>query len=317
MNILVTGGAGFIASQVVDRYIAEKHCVTILDNLVTGFKQNIHPEARFIEKDLCDPSLRENFKELQFDLVNHHAAQIDVRASLLNPMYDANVNIKGTLQLLEHMRATGVSKIIYASTGGAIYGDPIELPLTEQSIARPLCPYAVSKFTGEQYIQLYQRLYDFQYTILRYPNIYGPRQNPEGEAGVNAIFIGIMMKGETPTIYGDGEQLRDYIFVSDIVEVNTLALDRMENQIFNIATGLGSSVNAIYEILQNEIPYTSEAYYVEKRLGEIEKTFMSPAKIKEHWGWEPQYTLEQGLKKMVAWFRDEGFERFFSKKGTA
>lgn len=314
MNILVTGGAGFIASQVAERYLQEGHQVTVLDNLASGFEANIPAQANWINKDLCDEDLIDIFKANSFDCVSHHAAHIDVRASVLNPRRDAEINILGTLNLLEAMRQTGTGQIIFASTGGAIYGEPIELPLTESSQARPLCPYAVSKWTCEHYIELYRRLYSLNYVILRYPNVYGPRQNPYGEAGVNAIFIGMMLAGKQPTIYGDGEQLRDYTFVEDIVEANNLALKHMDNQTYNIATGLGTSVNAIYSTLQQIIGFKTEAHYQPSRLGEIDKTYMSSQKIKNHWGWEPTVQLKEGLKQTVAWFETNGFERFESKQ---
>lgn len=311
MKILVTGGAGFIASQIVDLYIGSGHEVTIVDNLISGFKANLNAKARFVQADISNPQLKEVFENESFDLINHHASQIDVRKSLENPFYDMQVNIAGSLNILELMNRYKVPKIIYASSGGAIHGDPDALPLTEASRIQPICHYGVSKYAVENYLHLYAHLYNIQFTVLRYPNVYGPRQNPFGEGGVNAIFIGKMLKGEIPHIYGDGKQLRDFIFVQDVAQANLLALDQIDNSIYNVATNDGRSVNDIYQVLQGITGITSKPIYEEARLGEIQKTYMSADKIKEAWGWEATVNLEEGLQKTLDWFKEEGMERFF------
>ena len=311
MNILVTGGAGFIASQIVDAYVALGHNVTVVDNLVSGFIENLSPAATFVEMDICDPELKSVFEKGQFDLINHHAAQIDVRKSLENPRFDMNVNIGGALHLLELARTHNVKRVIYASTGGAVHGEPEHLPLKETDLIRPLCHYGISKHTVEHYLDLYFQLYGLNFVVLRYANVYGERQNPFGEAGVNAIFVGKMLQNQVPTIYGDGEQLRDYVYVKDLVRANVLALDHGEQDIFNVATGVGRSVNDIVAVLRDVIGYKGDVIYEDERLGEIKQTYLDPTKIKEQWGWTAENSLEDGLAGTVQWFKEEGLKRFF------
>ena len=232
MKILVTGGAGFIASQIADAFIDEGNDVFILDNLSTGFEKNVNPKATFIKKDIGDKSLSELFEKEKFDVVNHHAAQMDVRRSVADPAFDANTNILGTINLLQNCIKTGVKKFMFASTGGAVYGEQEYYPADEKHPTSPLSPYGISKLAVEKYLFFYNAQYKLNYTILRYANIYGPRQNPFGEAGVVAIFSTKLLKNEQPVINGSGKQTRDYVFVGDVVKANLITLKDERTNIY-------------------------------------------------------------------------------------
>ena len=312
-KILVTGGAGFIASQVAKRFIKEGCQVTIVDNLVTGDRKNVSPDAKFYQMDIGDPQLAQVFAEGQFDAVDHHAAQIDVRKSVENPAYDAKVNVLGSLNLLDCIQKYGVKKMVYASTGGAVYGEPQYLPADENHPVKPLCPYGITKHTVEHYIELYSMLYGLNYTILRYPNVYGTFQNPYGEAGVNAIFIGQMLTGKIPTIFGDGEQTRDFVFVADVVEANWLAINTEKMGIFNLGWAKPISVNDIYRILQKITGITQPANYAEERAGEVNHIYLSAEKIKKELGWEPKVDFEEGLRRTTEWFKEN--PNWYTKPG--
>jgi UDP-glucose 4-epimerase len=225
MKILVTGGAGFIGSHVVDAYLELGHEVVVVDNLSSGSIENLNPKAKFYKMDIRDSDIEDLFKNEKPDIVNHHAAQMDVRKSVEDPIYDADVNIIGSLNLLQNCIRYGVKKFIFASTGGAIYGEQDYFPADEEHPTRPLSPYGVAKLTVEKYLYFYKEVHGLNYVVLRYANIYGPRQNPHGEAGVVAIFTSKMLKGEQPVINGDGFQTRDYTFVGDVVRANVLALN--------------------------------------------------------------------------------------------
>jgi UDP-glucose 4-epimerase len=302
-RFLVTGGAGFIGSHVVDRLIEEGHHVAVVDDLSTGSLKNVNHKAAFYETDIRSKDLGAIFEKEKPDFVNHHAAQMDVRRSVREPMFDADVNVLGSLNLIENCLKHDVKKIIYISTGGAVYGEPEYLPVDEGHPVRPLCQYGISKHTVEHYLYFYGHTYGMRYTVLRYPNVYGPRQNPHGEAGVNAIFIGRMLKGEVPSIFGDGEQLRDYVYVGDIVESNLAALDRGDGEACNIGSGIGTSVNQIYEKLQEIIGFSEPPIYAEARTGEIEKVYLESSKALRELGWSAQVTFDEGLRKTVEWFR--------------
>ena len=302
MNILITGGAGFIGSRVATRLVKEGYKVTIIDNLATGNQRNIPGGAKFYKYDIGDLKLDEIFEKEKFDAMIHHAAQIDVRKSVEVPAYDAKVNVLGSINLLECCRKHGVKKIVYASTGGAVYGNPEYLPCDEKHPIRPLCPYGITKHTVEHYIELYHMLYGMNYTILRYPNVYGHFQNPYGEAGVNAIFIGLMVKGITPTIYGDGSQTRDFVFVDDVVEANLLALNTQKTGIFNLGWGKPISVNDIYHLLQEITKFSKPAIYAPDRPGEVNQIYLDATKIKNELGWEPKVPFRRGLELTTDWF---------------
>lgn len=304
MKVLVTGGAGFIGSNLVDALLADGHKVAVLDNLSTGFRHNIHPRAHFYEGDMRDRNfVRELFEDFKPEAIDHHAAQIDVRKSLEDPAFDAMQNIVGSIGLIQEAVRAGVKKFVYASTGGAIYGEPEYLPADEKHEVRPECAYGISKHTVEHYLELYRILDQLNYTVLRYSNVYGPRQNPHGEAGVCAIFIGLLLDGKTPTIYGDGEQLRDYVYVDDVVRANRLALTSSVPNLYNIGTGVGTSVNQLYDILRAVLEHPAPATYAAKRKGELEKIYLDTRKAATGLGWTPQVSMEEGLRRTVEWFQ--------------
>lgn len=307
MRVLVTGGAGFIASHVVDALITAGHDVAIVDNLSTGRRQNINPKARFYEVDIRSAALAEVFAQERPEVVNHHAAQMDVRRSVADPIYDADVNILGSLNLLELARQHRVRKIVYISTGGAVYGEPVYLPCDEAHPVDPLCPYGATKHTVEHYLFMYRQNYGLDYTVLRYPNVYGPRQDPHGEAGVVAIFAGQMLSGQQVTINGSGEQERDFVYVGDCVRANLLALDTGSGQIYNLGWGAGVSVNDIFRHMKDITGYGLEPVYGPPKLGETFKIYLDASKARRELGWKPEVTLRDGLELTVAYFR-EGHE---------
>ena len=249
-QVIVTGGAGFIASHVADALIAKGHTVAVVDNLVTGFQENVNHKTKFYEADIRDAKrMDEIFDEFKPDFVDHHAAQMDVRKSTVDPVFDAQCNILGSLNLILNARRHKIKKFIYVSTGGAVYGDVKAevLPLNEEYPVNPICQYGISKHTVEHYLFLEKYLHGQSYTVLRYPNVYGPRQNPKGEAGVTAIFVGQMLRGEQPKIFGDGSKTRDYVFISDVVKANILAIESDFNGILNIGYGKGTSDQEIFD----------------------------------------------------------------------
>ncbi len=302
MKILVTGGAGFIASQIADAYIADGHEVVIVDDLSTGHRVNVNPKAQLVLMDVRDPNISTLFGKMQFDVVNHHAAQIDVRKSVHDPFFDASVNILGTLRLLECCRAYNVGKFIFSSSGGTYYGECPTKAGEEGDPSQPTSPYGFSKATAETYIKFYGLTYHLPYTILRYGNVYGPRQDPHGEAGVIAIFIGKFLSGETVTIYGTGKQERDYVFVGDVVEANRAALAKGNNKIFNIGTGTPVSVLMIHKTLSTLQPKAAAPIFAAPRAGELERSLLNPALALKELGWKAQNTFAQGLEKTYRHF---------------
>jgi len=303
MKILVTGGAGFIGSNVVDALVKDGLEVTVLDNLSTGKEENINPEVKFYNVDLLDlESLELAFREFKPDVVNHHAAQIDVRKSVEDPAFDAEINIIGSINLFELSINAGVRRIIFSSTGGALYGEPSKLPASEDTPIEPLSPYGVAKYCTENYLNYFKRLYGIERVILRYANVYGPRQDPLGEAGVVAIFTGKILKGEKPVIYGDGTQTRDYIYVEDIVKANVLALEGKEG-IYNIGTGKETSVNELVEIFSKVLGREIKSEYAPPRKGEASRISLDGEKAKRELGFVPKYSLEEGIKKTIEWYR--------------
>ena len=307
MRILVTGGAGFIGSHVTDRFVALGHEVAVLDNLSTGRREFVNPKARLFVTDLTDAAgLERAVAEFRPEVVDHHAAQIDVRHSVTDPVHDARTNILGGIELLQACRRHGVRKVVYASTGGALYGEGRVLPATEDHPVNPEAPYGASKHTLEHYLYIWRLLHGLDYTVLRYPNVYGPRQNPHGEAGVNAIFIGLMLRGERPRIFGTGEQVRDYLYVEDVVEANARALDRGGGEIVNLGTGIGTSVNDIFRELKAILGFAGEPLYEAARPGEVQKIYLDAARAERVLGWVPTTRFRAGLEKTVAWSRAAG-----------
>jgi len=303
MRILVTGGAGFIGSHVVDSFIEAGHEVTILDDLSTGKRSNLNPRAVFREMDLRSPELAGLFEEERPEIVSHHAAQVDVRRSVSDPVLDADVNVLGSLNLLECCRLHGVRKVIYASSGGAVYGEPEVLPCDEDHPIRPLAPYGASKYVVERYLYLYQELYGIDYTTLRYGNVYGPRQDPYGEAGVVAIFADRMLREEPPTIHGSGEQERDFVYVEDCARANLLALGQGSGGVFNLGSGRGTSVNRIYELLKAITAYEGDAIHGPPKAGETFRIYLDASRARDDLGWQPTIGLERGLTRTVDYFR--------------
>lgn len=303
MKILVTGGAGFIASNICDAYVADGHEVIIVDNLITGKKQNLNKKARFYKVDIRDKKKLESvFKKENPQIVNHHAAQIDIRKALENPAYDADVNILGTINLLELCVKYKVGKVIFPSSGGAVYGELVKIPADESHPIKPISPYGITKFAVEKYLYYYHVTYGLKFTVLRYGNVYGPRQDPMGDAGVISIFIGKLKQAQAPFIFGDGEQLRDYVFVGDIVEVNRLALKKGDNEVFNIGTGFGGSVNLLFKELAEILKFLHPPLYQPPRPGEIYTTYLDAKKAKNILGWEAKVSIKEGLKRTVAYF---------------
>ncbi len=303
MRILLTGGAGFIASQVQDAYLKAGHEVAVLDNLVTGKQGNLNPKCRFFELDIRDPMVAGVFRDFQPEVLNHHAAQMDVRKSVADPIYDCEVNGIGTLNLLENARQHGVKKVIFSSSGGAAYGEQWFFPADETHPTEPTSPYGITKLLGDKYLQFYRDTYGIETISLRYANVYGPRQNPHGEAGVVAIFITKLLGGEEPIIFGDGLQTRDYVFVEDVVRANVMALESGRTGIFNIGTEVETSVVQIYEQLASLLGIKKLPRHGDAKAGEQRRSIISSKKIFEAWGWKAEYDLTAGLKKTVEYFK--------------
>lgn len=302
-RVLVTGGAGFIGSHVADACIAAGHAVAVVDDLSTGRAANLNPRAAFFRADIRDAKLEECFAEFRPEFVQHLAAQIDVRRSVQEPVFDAEVNVLGTLRILEACLKHGVRKLVFASTGGAIYGQPQELPADENCPPAPMSPYGTSKLAAEHFIRLYGRLHGLPYTILRFPNVYGPRQIPEGEAGVCSIFTGLMLAGKQPVLYGEGAPLRDYVYVGDIARGALLALDRAPGETVNLGSGRGTSVREIFDHLKRLTGYAGDPQLAPLRPGEVERIYTTGDRAKALLGWTPEVGLEEGLARVVAHVR--------------
>ncbi len=308
MKILVTGGAGFIASHVTDRFIADGHEVAVLDNLSSGRRENLNPAAVFYEGNIRDKDLVEEiFARHGFDIVDHHAAQMDVRKSALDPEFDALENIVGSLNIIMASVRHGVKKIVYASTGGAVYGEPDYRPVREDHPVNPLSQYGISKHTVEHYLHLYWMQHCLEYTALRYPNVFGERQSPRGEAGVVAIFTGQLLAGEQPTIFGDGGKTRDYMHVSDVVGANVAALGEAGNHmIMNIGTGVETSDRQIYDGVAAAVGSDMLPAFADVRPGEINRISLDASKAREVLGWAPRLGFQEGLQRTVDYIREHG-----------
>lgn len=301
MNILVTGGAGFIGSHLVDELIKLKHNVIVVDNLSTGKRNNINPAAIFYETDLTDgENLHMVFEKHNPEIVFHLAAQIDVRKSVADPVFDANTNIIGMLRLLSECRNFGVKKFIFSSSGGVIYGNTIE-PAKEGNPPMPISPYGVAKLAGEGYVKCFAEWEGMDYSILRYANVYGPRQDSKGEAGVVAIFIGQLLRGRKSFLYGFGKLERDYVFVDDVVHANILCLEKGARETFNIGTGIATNVSSLYKKISEIIGKTGENELAPKRPGELERNVLNIEKAKSKLDWEPLVSLNEGLRKTYEW----------------
>jgi UDP-glucose 4-epimerase len=302
VKVLVTGGAGFIGSHVADLYIENGYDVVIVDDLSTGRASNINPEATFYQVDVRRSEIRDIFERERPDFVSHHAAQMDVRRSVVEPIYDADVNILGSINLLECARHVGLQHFVYISTGGAVYGEPQYLPCDEDHPINPICQYGASKHTVEHYLYMYRENYGLDYTVLRYPNVYGPRQDPHGEAGVVAIFTGQMLAGEQVVINGDGEQERDFVHVADCARANLQAITVPNNGIFNIGSGTGTTVNQLYQTLKEITGYPLDAIHGRPKLGETRRIYLDAVKAHTELDWQPTVGLLAGLETTVEYF---------------
>ncbi|NUQ79994.1 MAG: NAD-dependent epimerase/dehydratase family protein [Bacteroidetes bacterium] len=303
-RILVTGGAGFIGSHLTDAFIAAGHEVCVVDNLYSGFRHQVNSSARFIEMDIADRAIETIFLDFRPEVVVHQAAQMDVRKSVSDPMFDAKVNILGSINLLESCRKYEVRKVLFASTGGAIYGEQDYFPADENHPLRPVSPYGICKATVEKYLFYYHTVYGLSYISLRYGNIYGPKQNPHGEAGVIAIFAKKLLAGAQPVINGDGLQTRDYTFVGDVVKANLLALNHQGSGVFNVGTGHETTVNELFHLINSGLGTGANEVHAETKAGEQRRSVLSSAKIKSEMGWAPSTTLKDGLPETLRWFSE-------------
>ena len=303
-SALVTGGAGFIGSHLVDRLVEEGYRVIIVDDLTTGKLKNLNHEATFHHLSITHPSLLDVFKREKPDLVFHLAAQSSVPRSIQEPILDNEVNVLGTLRLLEASRRTGVGKVIFSSTGGALYGDPEVIPCPDDAPIAPISPYGMSKYMAEQYLVFYGRQYRLNYTTLRYGNVYGPRQDPHGEAGVVAIFITAMLSGQRPRIFGDGNQARDFVSVEDVVDANIAAIHRGHRQSMNIASGQLTSVNELFAILKEITRYRWEADHGPARASDVYRISLDCSRAQQDLGWVPKTSLIDGLASSVQYVRN-------------
>ena len=304
MHVCVTGGAGFIGSHVADALLDQGHTVHVIDDLSTGRRRNVPAEATLFEQDIRSEAAAGLIAEHEYELLVHHAAQMDVRKSVDDPGFDADVNIRGLLNLMEAGVENGLQKVIFASTGGAIYGEPEYTPQDLDHPLRPVSPYGVAKLAAEQYLHYYQHQYGVETVALRYANVYGPRQNPHGEAGVVAIFARQLLTGEQPVVYGDGEQTRDYVYVGDVARANLAALSHQGNGVFNVGTERETSVNKLFETMRAAAGVDVSKEHAPAKPGEQQRSVLGVEQSRTTLGWEPQVSLEQGLRRTVDWFRD-------------
>jgi UDP-glucose 4-epimerase len=308
-KVLVSGGAGFIGSHVADALVAAGCTVHVIDNLSGGVRDNLHPEVVFHEMDIRDAAVRDLFAEHRFAALCHLAAQMDVRRSVADPAYDADVNVLGLLNLLEAGRAAGLQRVAFASTGGAIYGDPDPAvngggPQPEHHPTRPLSPYGITKLVSEHYLRFYEATHGLSYAALRFGNVYGPRQNPHGEAGVVAIFTQRLLRGEPVRINGPGTQTRDYVFVADVVRAFVAALARTESGIFNVGTGVETDVNALFHHINRFTGAGADEVHGPAMPGEQQRSVLDVSHARAVLGWAPEVDVEEGLRRTVAWFQE-------------
>lgn len=309
MRALVTGGAGFIGSTLVDRLLAEGHAVDVVDDLSSGNLANLADaratpgyELTFHRLDIREADVVDLVAHRRPEVVFHLAAQADVRVSVERPVFDAQVNILGTLNVLEGARAAGTRKVVFAASGGTLYGEPQKLPVSESHPQRPLSPYGVAKKAAGDYLAAYRELHGIEFTALALANVYGPRQDPHGEAGVVAIFAGRLLGGKPCTIFGDGEQTRDFVYVDDVVDAFARAAHKGSGLLMNIGTGAETSVNRLYETMAAAAGTTEPAIYAPPRTGELARSSLDPARAEIHLGWKSWTTLEEGTAEVLRWF---------------
>jgi UDP-glucose 4-epimerase len=303
MRVLVTGGAGFIASHVVDAYVARGHEVTVVDDLSSGLRENVNPKARLIVGDLRKKETIEGLRGQRFALLNHHAAQIDVRVSVADPAADAELNVVAALRLFQTLIDDGVGKIVFASSGGAAYGEPQYAPQDEQHPVAPISPYGCAKLAIDQYLHYYRTVHGVRAVSLRYGNVYGPRQRKDGEAGVIAIFAGALLEGQTARINGTGEQTRDYVFVEDVVRANMAASESALDGVLNVGTGVETSVNALYAALTKALGIDRTPQYAPAKAGEQMRSVLDGSRLRAMAGLPEPVALEEGLRRTVEWMR--------------
>jgi UDP-glucose 4-epimerase len=303
MKIAVTGGAGFIASHIVSAYIEAGHEVVVIDNLSSGKRENVHNKARLIEIDINDPKIAEIFAQEKFDILNHHAAQINVRYSVEQPIDDAHINVIGSLNLFTNAVKNGVRKIIFASSAGTVYGDQSVYPCDELHPTNPLSPYGVSKISAEMYLHTLRVSNGVSYTALRYSNVFGPRQNPHGEAGVVAIFLTAFLNGKQPSIFGDGLQTRDYVYVGDAVKANILALQPEIEGAFNISSSKELSVHDVYDTICNALSIEADKIHTPAKKGEPRRGCYANKKAEDVLGWNPTYSFQEAIQLTTEWFK--------------
>jgi UDP-glucose 4-epimerase len=304
MKIIVTGGAGFIASHITDAYIERGHEVHIIDDFSSGQEKNVNPKATVHRIDIADGQVVQLVEQIKPDALSHHAAQMDVRRSVADPTFDARINILGFINLLEGCKNVGAKKILFASSGGAVYGEQEVYPASESHPTQPASPYGVSKRTGELYLSYYHQVFGMPYTALRYANVYGPRQSSHGEAGVVAIFTSMLLAGKTPVINGDGKQTRDYVHVEDVVRANVAALESPYVGPINIGTGVETDVVAVYGYLCRALDLPVVENHGPAKLGEQRRSCIDNRRAGEILGWQPQVQIKEGLESTAAYFRD-------------
>ncbi len=304
MKVLITGGAGFIGSHIAEACVVAGYAVVVVDDLSSGKRHQVPAEASFHQVDICGTEIADIMAEERPEVLIHHAAQMDVRRSVSDPRFDAQVNIDGLLNLLEAGRQNGLRRVLFASSGGAGYGEQEEFPATEEHPLAPMSPYGVAKIASELYLGCYQAIYGLEWVALRYANVYGPRQDPHGEAGVVAIFARKMLAGETPTINGDGDQTRDYVFVADVVRANLALISSTYCGSLNFGTGIETDVNRLHQLIAKACGQGgAAANRGPAKAGEQRRSVISPSKAGEVLGWRPAVTLESGISQTVAFFR--------------
>jgi UDP-glucose 4-epimerase len=311
-RVLVTGGAGFIGSHIAEAYLRDGWEVVVLDDLSRGQESNVPEGACFVRADVRSPEARQTLVTGRFDVLNHHAAQIDVRVSVDRPAFDSQINVVGLVNLLEGAGEGGVSRVIFASSGGVVYGDPTVIPTPETAPKLPISPYGVSKLAGEYYLRALAALRGFEGVAMRYANVFGPRQDPKSEAGVVSIFVSRLLAGQPLTVFGDGRQTRDYVFVKDVARANVLAASipisgdgDLDGPAFNIATSVQRSVLELAASVGQVMGRKPELEFAEARAGELFRSALDVSKAKKVLGWAPQYVFEDGLRELVDWFKKE------------
>ena len=305
MKVLVTGGAGFIGSHLVDRLLQEGHDVVVVDDLSQGKRRNVNKAARFYKRDIAGGWLEGVFRRERPTVIFHLAAQMDVRKSVEDPLFDANVNVMGLLNVMQLSVKYGVRKVVFASSGGAIYGEQEQFPAPETHPTMPCSPYGISKLVGEHYLGYYQKIAGIQTVCLRYANVYGPRQDPHGEAGVVAIFTQKILRGEQSIINGNGRQTRDFVYVDDVVEANLAVLGKDVSGAYNVGTGMETTINDLHKLIADCAKRAVKEIHEPGKKGEQTRSVVDSTKLRHELGWEPRVTVEEGLKRTVEFFKGQ------------